>query len=34
MEELFLSGTECAWGYDVRQMEIHTAEPLVLEPNF
>jgi hypothetical protein len=33
MEELLLAATECAWGYDVRQMKIHTAEPFVLETN-
>ena len=33
MEELFLPNIECTWDYDVRQTEIHTAEPLVTEPS-
>ena len=34
MEELFLPAIQRAWGYlDVRQAEIHTAEPLVPEPS-
>jgi hypothetical protein len=34
VEELFLSAVECAWGGGgVRQTEIHTAEPFVLEPS-
>jgi len=31
VEEPFLSAIQCTWGYDVRQREIHTAEPRVRE---
>jgi hypothetical protein len=31
--ESFLSAVECTWGKDVRQTEIHMAEPLVPKPN-
>jgi len=33
VEEPFLSAIQCTWGYDVRQTELHTAEPLVPEPS-
>ena len=33
MEELFLLAIECTWVNDVRQTEIHKAEPLVPEPS-
>ena len=33
MEEIFLPAVECTWVNDVRQIEIHTAELLVPEPN-
>jgi hypothetical protein len=33
VEEPFLSVIECGGVYDVRQTEIHTAEPLVPEPS-
>jgi len=33
VEELFLSAIQCRRGYDVRQTELHTAEPLMLEPS-
>jgi hypothetical protein len=33
VEEPFLSAIECNGVYDVRQKEIHTTEPLVLEPS-
>jgi len=33
VEEPFLSATESTWLNDVRQTELHTAEPLVLEPS-
>ena len=33
MEELFLPAIQRAWVKDVRQAEIHTAEPLVPEPS-
>jgi len=29
MEQLFLSAVDCTWVNDVRQMEIHTAEPFI-----
>ena len=33
MEELFFPAIECTGVNDVRQVEIHTAEPLVPEPS-
>jgi hypothetical protein len=33
VEKLLLPIIECTWGNDVRQTEIHTAEPLVPEPS-
>ena len=33
MEELFLPDIECTWDSDVRQAEIHTAQPIVPEPS-
>ena len=33
MEAPFLSAVHCTWVCDVRQTEIHKAEPLVLEPS-
>ena len=33
MEEIFLSAIQRAWGYDVGQAEIYTAEPLVPDPS-
>jgi hypothetical protein len=33
LEEPFLSGIECIWAHDVKQKEIHTAEPLVPHPS-
>ena len=33
MEEPFLPTIECTWFNDVRQKEIHTAEPLVPQPS-
>ena len=32
MKVPFLSVIQCTWGYDVKQTEIHTAEPPVPEP--
>jgi hypothetical protein len=33
MEKPFLSAFECTWVNDVRQAEMHTAEPRVPEPS-
>jgi hypothetical protein len=33
VEEPFLSAIECTWVHDVRQREIHTAEPTVPQPS-
>jgi hypothetical protein len=33
VEELLFSVTECAYVSDVRQIEVHTAEPLVPGPS-
>jgi len=33
LEEPFPSGIECIWVHDVKQTEIHTAEPLVPQPS-
>jgi len=33
VEEILLRDIECIWVIDVRQTEIHTADPLVTEPS-
>ena len=33
MEEPFLSAIKCTWVHDVRQTEIHIAEPIVPQPS-
>jgi hypothetical protein len=33
VEKFLYPGAKCTWGSDVRQMDIHTAEPLVPEPS-
>jgi hypothetical protein len=34
VEELLVSSIVCVKGSDVMQIEIHTAEPLVPDPNY